>query len=179
MIARVISGGQTGVDVAALRAAKARGIPTGGTMPRGFRTLAGPRPEYAAEFGMVEHASPTYPPRTFANVAAADMTIRIAVDFRSAGELCTLRAILKLHKPHVVVRVFRGEMRTLGAYHAVPGLFAATDDVRSAIRVTRGMARDLGRPVTLNVAGNSERTAPGIERAAEGIVGMILDEVMW
>lgn len=48
---RVISGGQCGVDVAALRAAKRAGLQTGGTMPRGWRTLDGPRPEYAAEYG--------------------------------------------------------------------------------------------------------------------------------
>jgi len=35
----VISGGQCGVDVAALRAAKSCGLRTGGMMPRGFRTL--------------------------------------------------------------------------------------------------------------------------------------------
>jgi hypothetical protein len=33
MIGKVISGGQTGVDQAALRAAKACGIPTGGWAP--------------------------------------------------------------------------------------------------------------------------------------------------
>lgn len=80
MIAKVISGGQTGVDIAALRAAKRLGIPTGGTMPAGWRTLDGPKPEWAAEFGFIAHASDAYPPRTFANAKAGDVTVRGALD---------------------------------------------------------------------------------------------------
>jgi hypothetical protein len=53
MIQRVISGGQTGVDQAALRAAKACGIPTGGWCPLGFLTEAGPMPALA-DFGLAE-----------------------------------------------------------------------------------------------------------------------------
>src|SRR5262249_6057013 len=41
MIGKVISGGQTGVDQVALRAAKACGIPTGGWAPKGWRTEDG------------------------------------------------------------------------------------------------------------------------------------------
>jgi Circularly permutated YpsA SLOG family len=37
MLERVISGGQTGADQAALRAARACGIPTGGWAPRSVR----------------------------------------------------------------------------------------------------------------------------------------------
>jgi Circularly permutated YpsA SLOG family len=37
MIERVISGGQTGTDQAALREARAFGIPTGGWAPRSVR----------------------------------------------------------------------------------------------------------------------------------------------
>lgn len=51
---RVISGGQSGVDQAALRAARAAGIPTGGSMPRGFLTEDGPRPDFAELYGLVE-----------------------------------------------------------------------------------------------------------------------------
>jgi hypothetical protein len=47
MIAKVQSGGQTGTDVAGVRAARRLGIPTGGVMPKGWKTLDGPRPEYA------------------------------------------------------------------------------------------------------------------------------------
>jgi Circularly permutated YpsA SLOG family len=50
---RVISGGLTGADQAGLRAARARGIPTGGWAPRGWLTEAGPAP-WLAEWGLVE-----------------------------------------------------------------------------------------------------------------------------
>jgi hypothetical protein len=53
MLERVISGGQTGADQAALRAARACGIPTGGWAPRGWLTEAGPAP-WLAEWGLVE-----------------------------------------------------------------------------------------------------------------------------
>jgi hypothetical protein len=48
---RVVSGGQTGADQAGWRAARASGIATGGWMPAGFLTEAGPRPEFAEMFG--------------------------------------------------------------------------------------------------------------------------------
>jgi len=43
-LACVVSGGQTGVDQAALRAARASGIATGGWAPKGWATEAGPAP---------------------------------------------------------------------------------------------------------------------------------------
>jgi len=75
MLDRVISGGQTGVDQAAWRAAKALGIPTGGSMTRAFQTEDGPRPEFAEMFGAVELGSVNYPARTRANVRDSDGTI--------------------------------------------------------------------------------------------------------
>ena len=53
MLERVISGGQTDADQAALRAARACGIPTGGRAPRGRLMEASPTP-WLAELGMVE-----------------------------------------------------------------------------------------------------------------------------
>ena len=47
----VISGGQTGVDQAALRAARSCGIPTGGWAPRGWLTEDGPAP-WLADYGL-------------------------------------------------------------------------------------------------------------------------------
>lgn len=53
MLERVISGGQTGADQAALRAARACGIPTGGWAARGWLTEDGPAP-WLAEWGLAE-----------------------------------------------------------------------------------------------------------------------------
>jgi len=74
MIGKIISGGQTGVDQAALRAAKACGIPTGGWAPKWWKTEDGPA-SWLADFALREHASADYAVRTRANVADAGLTL--------------------------------------------------------------------------------------------------------
>jgi hypothetical protein len=100
MIEKVISGGQIGADEAGVRTAKAFGIPTGGTMPKNFLTLDGPKPEFKELYGMEEHSSPSYPPRTKLNVKNSDGTIRFAFDFNTAGERRTKKEIDAAHKPY-------------------------------------------------------------------------------
>lgn len=153
MIVKIISGGQTGVDVAALRAAHALGIPTGGIMPKGWRTIDGPRPEYARLYGMTESPFVDYQRRTFANAGSAHATLRIAFDWNSAGELCTLRAV-----------------HAAGQWPFDIGL--DNDLCANAARVTAAVAwiRERGPGLILNVAGNIEQTVRGIEAAAELIL---------
>lgn len=139
MITRVISGGQTGADQGGLRAARSAGILTGGTMPRGFRTLDGPRPDLAELYGMVEHTSPEYPPRTADNVKNSDATLRFAEDFETAGEICTLKAIKRFKKEHFDIDIY--------AQPAHQALANWLYDRKIAV---------------LNVAGNSEKNSPGI-----------------
>ena len=74
MISRIISGGQSGADQGGLEAAERLGVPTGGFMPKGFRTEDGPRPDLAARYGLVEASTPGYPERTERNVQLADGT---------------------------------------------------------------------------------------------------------
>jgi len=152
ILKKIISGGQTGVDQAALRAAKASGLATGGWMPLGYRTLTGPRPDIAELYGMREHESIDYPPRTSANVRESDATLRIAVDFDSAGEKCTMSAIRRHKKPYTDVVLIGDENRG----------YAAGAFIEEIVRwiVEKNI-------VVLNVAGNSERTAPGIGAFAE------------
>ena len=52
-IKKIISGFQTGADIGGILAAKRLGLETGGTMPKGFRTEDGPRPEFAELYGAV------------------------------------------------------------------------------------------------------------------------------
>jgi len=153
MIVRVISGGQTGVDIAALKAAKKMGIQTGGTAPRGWLTLDGPRPEYADIFGMVECHRAGYAHRTLSNVMNSGATLRIASDFSTSGELCTLRAC------HAAER-----------YPFDIGLDASLRTTMGRIRKAVEWIRERGPGLVLNVAGNTEQTAPGIELAAERIL---------
>jgi hypothetical protein len=137
---RVISGGQTGADRAALAAARAAGLATGGWMPRGFRAHDGPRPDFATLYGVIEHTSPHYPPRTALNVKHSDATLRFATNWDSPGEVLTLTMCARYGRPHLDV--------TPGAA-AAPAAVAEWL-VRADVRV-------------LNVAGNAERTSPGIE----------------
>jgi len=98
MLKCVKSGGQTGVDESSLFTAKQFGFLTGGVMPKGFKTLDGPRPDLAKEYNLTEHSSPNYPPRTFQNVRDSDATVRLFKVKESAGEICTLKAIKQYNK---------------------------------------------------------------------------------
>lgn len=51
-LVKVISGGETGADMAGLLAAREAGLQTGGTAPPGFATDEGPRPELLKSFGL-------------------------------------------------------------------------------------------------------------------------------
>lgn len=162
-LVRVISGGQNGVDLAALIAAKSAGLETGGCMPKGFRTLDGPRPEYAERFGMFEdQSSDAYPPRTHRNVRETDATLRIAVDFESPGEKTTREAIVRYRRPSfdLLVEPSWIEMPPLGL--GLYGMRIATWIFEKNVCV-------------LNVAGNSERTAPGIGLFTEGFLRNTFD----
>lgn len=141
----VISGGQTGADRAALAAARSAGIPTGGWMPRGFLAHDGEHSEFAERYGLRETASARYQQRTARNVKESDATLRFATDWDSPGEVLTLAMCRKYDKPHLDVTPGDGQ---------TPADVAAWI-VENRVRV-------------LNVAGNAERTSPGIqERAAE------------
>lgn len=141
MLKKVISGFQNGADISGVRAAKAVGFSTGGSIPKGFKTLDGSKPEYELEYGAIEHASPLYPPRTELNVKNSDGTIRFAKKFGSSGEKCTLKNIKWYNKPYIDV------------------------DVNNPIskEIVIQWIRENNIEV-LNVAGNSEETAPGIEK---------------
>jgi hypothetical protein len=162
----VISGGQTGADQAGIRVARGLGLQTGGYAPLGFRTLAGPAPWLGAEYGLVENWTPEYAARTARCVFAADATVRIAQTLASAGELCTLRQIQKYKKPHLDVEVSSGAIWCAKADgDACLGL-SAPDFLRDFL--VRHRVR------VLNVAGNSEGTAPGIGAASERFLRLAL-----
>jgi len=75
MIKKIISGGQTGVDRAALDAAIKLAIPHGGWIPQGRLTENGPLPP---EYRLQETLNNSYAERTEKNVLAADATLIIS-----------------------------------------------------------------------------------------------------
>lgn len=112
---KIISGGQIGANIAGLRAAKELGFETGGWMSLGFKTLEGNKPEYAEMYGLRETEVSTYPQRTELNVLSSDGTLRIAKNFSTRGELCTIRAIKKYNKPYYDLNYFYIEKWFQGA----------------------------------------------------------------
>lgn len=151
---KVISGGQTGADIAGIETAKKFGFETGGTLPFGFKTLAGCRPEYKELYGCVAHSSSSYVPRTRANVRDSDGTIRLAFDFTSRGEMCTLKAINDYGKPYIDVDLANPRpVEEVGRWLEEHGI------------------------ETLNVAGNAEETAEGTYEAAKGYLGKLFEVV--
>jgi len=65
MIEKIISGGQTGADRAALDVALKLGIPHGGWIPKGRKTEKGPLPE---RYRLKEMPTDSYEARTEKNV---------------------------------------------------------------------------------------------------------------
>jgi len=100
MLSLVISGGQTGADQAGLSAAKFIGLQTGGTAPKGYKTLDGPCYDLRDVYGLEENESSNYAVRTDLNVQNSDGTIRLAYSFKSRGEICTLKSIRRNSKPY-------------------------------------------------------------------------------
>lgn len=77
----IVSGGQTGADVAALQAAKECGLQTGGVAPADYITTAGAKPELGSEFGLQQlikskaSLSQMYVTRSKLNVDQSEATI--------------------------------------------------------------------------------------------------------
>ena len=151
MIGKIISGGQTGVDQAALRAAKACGIPTGGWAPKSWRTEDGPAP-WLADLGLQEHASADYPDRTRANVGDAGLTLILVTrdSDLARGTALTLR-VAQANKA-----------RGIDHYVAVMSYPGVVERCRDALTWFANVGvRDV------NVAGPRESESPGIGERAE------------
>lgn len=138
----VVSGGQTGVDQAALFAAKQCGIETGGWAPKGWVTQVGPNVELLRDtFGLQECPTSGYKARTWRNVRNSDATLRLARTFSTPGERCTMNAIRYYGKRSLDV--------DLTLQNGLDPPFVVQWLLDEQITV-------------LNVAGNSEQTSRGI-----------------
>lgn len=72
MIKKIISGGQTGADRAAIDFARKYYIPHGGWIPKGRITEDGPLPD---KYQLQEMPTASYPARTKQNVIDSDGTV--------------------------------------------------------------------------------------------------------
>ena len=97
MIKRIVSGGQTGVDRAALDAAQALGIETGGWVPRNRWAEDGRVPDRYPNMKETTSADPAA--RTECNVRDSDGTVVFSHGAVSGGTELTVQAGGKLRKP--------------------------------------------------------------------------------
>ncbi len=137
---RLVSGGQTGVDRAALDAALALGLPCGGWCPRGRRAEDGPIP---LKYPLCETPWWGYPQRTHWNVRDSDATLILTTGPLDRGTALTEQLARRLRRPTRVLRL-----------ETTPDPQATAAWVRTLL------------PATLNVAGPRESSQPGIQAQA-------------
>jgi hypothetical protein len=149
-VAKVISGGQTGVDRAALDVAAELAVPSGGWCPRGRRAEDGVIP---AAYVLKETPSSGYPERTAWNVRDSDGTLILARGRPRGGTALTVSLARRTGKPVLVVDLDAG---------------GGPQEVRGWLCEKR-----IG---VLNVAGPRESEAPGIHDQAAAFLRLVLGE---
>jgi hypothetical protein len=153
MLDQVISGGQTGADQAAWRAAKSFRVRTGGWMPRGFLTEDGPCPEFAELYGAAEMPTESATARTERNVESSDATLWFG-ETMTAGAQATVQACQNFRKPFMPIH---------------PD--ASFEPSHVVAWISQNQVR------TLNVAGNRESDEPGIGERLERFLGQVLQQL--
>jgi hypothetical protein len=96
VIGKVVSGGQTGVDRAALDVALELGLPCGGWCPRGRRAEDG---SLDARYPLVETPTDDYSQRTAWNVRDSDGTLVVTRGTPAGGTALTIEIAARLRRP--------------------------------------------------------------------------------
>jgi hypothetical protein len=136
---KIVSGGQTGADRAALDWANRHGIPHGGWCPRGRRAEDGPIPLI---YRLRETTTARYEQRTRLNVRDSDATLILNLGRLQDGTLKTLQYAESLDKPCRLYQLDGGDPETV---------------VRKLVAWLKE-----GCFATLNIAGPRESKRPGI-----------------
>lgn len=152
---KIISGGQTGADRAALDAAIELGMDYGGSIPKGR----------LAEDGMLdlrydkmtELKSYNYDARTKKNVIDSDATLIFTMGAIGDGTTYTMEVAQKYNRPFLHI-----------------DLLDETD--REAVKIVKKWIKKI-RPNILNVAGSRESTSRGIYEKVFKILKEVLMEV--
>jgi len=150
VVQRIVSGGQTGVDRAALDAAIELGIEHGGWCPQGRIAEDG---VISADYRLREADSPEYPVRTERNIVDSDGTLILFRERLFGGTELTRRLAVKCEKPHFLVDL-------------------AGDVDLAAVRQWLAM----NKIHVLNVAGPRESNYPGIGQAARDVIRLLLSD---
>lgn len=149
---KVVSGGQTGVDRAALDAAISRGISHGGWCPKGRMAEDDTIPE---KYHLKETPAAEYAERTEWNVRDSDGTLILVIRKPlTGGTKLTLDKAITLNKPCFIAEITQGEP------------FNQTLDWMRKNHIQ-----------VLNIAGPRESQSPGIYQAAFTWIGRLLSAV--
>lgn len=151
----IISGGQTGVDRAALDAAIECGIPHGGFVPKGRLAEDGKLP---AKYKVKEMPSTDYSDRTRANVDSADATLVIFRGRLMGGTLLTWE--YAKNRGRLVKMI---DLKMMGPQTAAEQILTWVKEIT---------------PTRLNVAGPRESTHPGIYRETLPILKAAFSSLM-
>jgi hypothetical protein len=162
MLRKIISGGQTGVDQAALSLAREFGFEIGGWCPPNRLCENGTIPDDFPLIPTPSDCSPNAPHiprslRTEWNVRDSDATLVLLPHFlqHDIGTAWTVTCAQHLAKPLLVIDPFLKDAPT------------TIDNWLASIHLT-----------TLNVAGPSERTCPGISHATETVLRQVFSNLI-
>lgn len=148
MVEKIVSGGQTGADRAALDVALELGLETGGWVPHGRRAEDGAIP--SRYDGLIETESRDYRQRTKLNVRDSDATLIVCFGAPTGGTALTVELARELHRPLLVL-----DLEGLGQAEAVSLVREWLDDAM---------------PRILNVAGPRLSGEPRIAEAVAGVL---------
>lgn len=150
---KIISGGQTGSDRAALDAAIESGMEYGGSIPKG--RLAEDGHIDAIKYALLtELESDSYLARTRKNVEDADATLAFTDGALTGGTKKTIEFAKELRKPYLHINL----------------QVVSADDAVAAITEWLNMIH----PKVLNVAGQRESGSPGIYSKVHEVLKMVL-----
>ncbi|OGQ50132.1 MAG: hypothetical protein A3I09_02565 [Deltaproteobacteria bacterium RIFCSPLOWO2_02_FULL_47_10] len=167
---KIISGGQTGVDRAALDVALELGLPCGGWCPKGRKAEDGP---IDSKYPLKETESDDYAVRTEWNVRDSDGTLIITRGKPTGGTAYTVACCKMQNKPHLVIDLYNfpsprpSPTRGEGENDGLPS--PLMHQIHSWL--TRHNIR------TLNIAGPRENNVPGIYQKARKIISSLNEEL--
>jgi hypothetical protein len=152
MIEKIISGGQTGADRAALDVAIELGIPHGGWIPKGRKTEEG---RLSDEYHLLETTSIDYAQRTELNIADSDGTLILSHGPLAEGSALTQDLARKHRRP--CLHIDLSEM----------------DDSKASEIINMWM--ETRQIKVLNVAGPRASSDPKIYEAARRILKAVIE----